>query len=80
MGILFEALEVLKVTGKTAKIIGESTKSIGESAVKSFSEGLKEGYEAAADDQVREAVAKASEFINGKKKKDDKNDKFSFHF
>ena len=79
MGILFEALEVLKVTGKTAKIIGKSTKSIGESAVKSFSEGFKEGYNAAADDQVREAVARASEFINGKKKKDDKND-FSFRF
>ena len=58
MGILFEALEVLKVTGKTAKIIGKSTKSVGESAVKSFSEGLKEGYEAAADDQVKETVAK----------------------
>ena len=78
MGILFEALEVLKVTGETAKIIGKSTKSIGESAVKSFSEGFKEGYEMTADDQVREAVAKASEFINGKKK-DDKND-FSFRF
>ena len=56
MGILFEALEVLKVTGKTAKIIGKSTKSIGESAVKSFSEGFKEGYNAAADDQVKEAL------------------------
>ena len=77
MGILFEALEVLKVTGKTAKTIGKSTKSISESAVKSFSEGLKEGYEMAADDQVKEVIAKASEFINGKKKKDDKNS-FSF--
>ena len=76
MGILFETL---KVTGETAKIIGKSTKSIGESAVKSFSEGLKEGYNMAADDQVRDAVAKASEFINGKKKKDDKND-FLFRF
>ena len=77
MGILFEALEVLKVTGKTAKTIGKSTKSIGESAVKSFSEGLKEGYEAAADDQVREAVAKVTKFMNNKKIKDDKNS-FSF--
>ena len=40
---------------------------------------LQEGYEMIADDQVRDAVAKASEFINGKKKKDDKND-FSFRF
>ena len=70
MGILFEALEVLKVTGKTAKTIGKSTKSIGESAVKSFSEGLKEGYEMAADDQVRETVAKAAKFMNNKKTKD----------
>ena len=77
MGILFEALEVLKVTGKTAKTIGKSTKSIGESAVKSFSEGFKEGYEAAADDQVRETVAKIAEFMNNKKIKDDKNS-FSF--
>lgn len=67
MGILFEALEVLKVTGKTAKTIGKSTKSIGESAVKSFSEGFKEGYNAAADDQVREAVAKVAKFMNNKK-------------
>ena len=70
MGILFEALEVLKVTGKTAKTIGKSTKSIGESAVKSFSEGLKEGYNAAADDQVKEAVAKVAKFMNNKKIKD----------
>ena len=58
----------------------ESLKRIGKSSVKNFSEGFKMGYEIAADDQVREAVAKASEFINGKKKKDDKNDKFSFRF
>ena len=77
MGILFEALEVLKVTGKTAKIIGKSTKSIGKSAVKSFSEGLKEGYEASADDQVREAIARAAKFMNNKKIEDDKNS-FSF--
>ena len=77
MGILFEALEVLKVTGKTAKTIGKSTKSIGESAVKSFSEGFKEGYNAATDDQVREAVAKVTKFMNNKKIKDDKNS-FSF--
>lgn len=77
MGILFEALEVLKVTGKTAKIIGKSTKSIGESAVKSFSEGFKEGYNAAADDQVKEAVAKVAKFMNNKKIEDDKNS-FSF--
>ena len=77
MGILFEALEVLKVTSKTAKTIGKSTKSISESAVKSFSEGLKEGYEAAADDQVREAVARAAKFMNNKKIEDDKNS-FSF--
>ena len=67
MGILFE---ILKVTGETAKNIGKSTKSIGESAVKSFSEGLKEGYEMAADDQVRETVAKAAKFMNNKKTKD----------
>ena len=77
MGILFEALEVLKVTGKTAKTIGKSTKSISESAVKSFSEGFKEGYNAAADDQVREAVARAAKFMNNKKIEDDKNS-FSF--
>ena len=58
----------------------ESLKRIGKSSVKNFSEGFKMGYEIAADDQVRETVAKASEFINGKKKKDDKNDKFSFRF
>ena len=58
----------------------ESLKKIGKSSVKNFSEGFKMGYEIAADDQVRETVAKASEFINGKKKKDDKNDKFSFRF
>ena len=77
MGILFEALEVLKVTGKTAKTIGKSTKSISESAVKSFSEGFKEGYNAAADDQVRETVAKVAKFMNNKKIEDDKNS-FSF--
>ena len=77
MGILFEALEVLKVTGKTAKTIGKSTKSIGESAVKSFSEGFKEGYNAAADDQVREDVEKVAKLMNKKKIKDDKNS-FSF--
>ena len=58
----------------------DSLKRIGKSSVKNFSEGFKMGYEIAADDQVRETVAKASEFINGKKKKDDKNDKFSFRF
>ena len=67
MGILFETL---KVIGETAKIIGKSTKSIGESAVKSFSEGLKEGYNMAANDQVRETVAKAAKFMNNKKIKD----------
>ena len=60
--------------------IFDSLKKIGKSSAKNFSEGFKMGYEIAADDQVREAVAKASEFINGKKKKDDKNDKFSFRF
>lgn len=60
--------------------IFDSLKKIGKSSAKNFSEGFKMGYELVADDQVREAVAKASEFINGKKKKDDKNDKFSFRF
>ena len=59
--------------------IFDSLKKIGKSSVKNFSEGFKIGYETTADDQLRDAVAKASEFINGKKKKDDKND-FSFHF
>ena len=58
-------------------ILFEAVKRLGKSSVKSFSEGLKEGYEMAADDQVKEVIAKASEFINGKKKKDDKNS-FSF--
>ena len=60
-------------------ILFEATKTISKSAVKGFSEGFKEGYEMIADDQVRDAVAKASKFITGKKKKDDKND-FSFRF
>ena len=60
-------------------ILFEAAKTISKSAVKGFSEGFKQGYEITSDDQVRDAVAKASEFINGKKKKDDKND-FSFHF
>ena len=60
-------------------ILFEAATTISKSAVKGFSEGFKEGYEMIADDQVRDAVAKASEFINGKKKKDDKND-FSFRF
>lgn len=59
--------------------IFDSLKKIGKSSIENFSEGFKIGYEIAADDQIREAVAKASEFINGKKKKDDKND-FSFRF
>ena len=58
-------------------ILFEAVKRLGKSSVKSFSEGFKEGYEMAADDQVRDAITKASEFINGKKKKDDKNS-FSF--
>ena len=61
-------------------ILFEVAKTISKSAVKGFSEGFKQGYEMTADDQVRDAVAKASEFITGKKKKDDKNDKFSFRF
>lgn len=60
--------------------IFDSLKKIGKSSVKNFSEGFKIGYETTADDQLRDAVAKASEFINGKKKKDDRNDKFSFRF
>ena len=60
-------------------ILFEAAKTISKSAVKGFSEGFKQGYEMTADDQVRDAVSKASEFINGKKKKDDKND-FSFRF
>lgn len=60
-------------------ILFEAVKTISKSAVKGFSEGFKQGYEMTADDQVRDAVSKASEFINGKKKKDDKND-FSFRF
>ena len=61
-------------------ILFEAVKTISKSAAKGFSEGFKQGYEMTANDQVRETVAKASEFINGKKKKDDKNDKFSFRF
>ena len=60
-------------------ILFEAAKTISKSAVKGFSEGFKEGYEMIADDQVRDAVAKASEFRTGKKKEDDKND-FSFRF
>ena len=60
-------------------ILFEVAKTISKSAVKGFSEGFKEGYEMVADDQVRDAVAKASVFITKKKKKDDKND-FSFRF
>ena len=60
-------------------ILFEAVKTISKSAAKGFSEGFKQGYEMTADDQVRDAVAKASEFITGKKKKDDKND-FSFRF
>ena len=60
--------------------IFDSLKKIGKSSVKNFSEGFKIGYETTADDQLRDAVAKASEFINGKKKRDDRNDKFSFRF
>ena len=60
-------------------ILFEAVKTISKSAVKGFSEGFKQGYEITGDDQVRDAVAKASEFITGKKKKDDKND-FSFRF
>ena len=58
-------------------ILFEVAKTISKSAVKGFSEGFKQGYKMTADDQVRDAVAKASEFINGKKKKNDKNS-FSF--
>ena len=50
-------------------ILFEVAKTISKSAVKGFSEGFKQGYEMTADDQVRDAVAKASEFITGKKKK-----------
>ena len=60
-------------------ILFEVAKTISKSAVKGFSEGFKQGYEMTADDQVRDAVSKASEFITDKKKKDDKND-FSFRF
>ena len=58
-------------------ILFEAVKRLGKSSVKSFSEGLKEGYEASVDDQVREAVARAAKFMNNKKMKDDKNS-FSF--
>lgn len=58
-------------------ILFEVAKTISKSAAKGFSEGFKEGYEMTADNQVRDAVAKASEFITGKKKKNDRNS-FSF--
>ena len=58
-------------------ILFEAVKRLGKSSVKSFSEGFKEGYEMAADDQVKEAVAKVAKFINNKKIEDDKNS-FSF--
>ena len=58
-------------------ILFEVAKTVGKSTAKGFSEGFKMGYDMTADNQVKEVIAKASEFINGKKKKDDKNS-FSF--